>query len=204
MFSYSFLSPRAGSSGIFSSLNNNASRMCHRKQLNAFFVSLFFVLSRSRFVLVTDATRRTDAADEHPRIPTNYDKPFVTYSGEIYKEAAFGGSEVYGQSAGTREGRAGVHLPAPRGECHRLEGDPRRHHAREFHQQHRVQFLHRGHNVSTAACFPPIPHVPSVFVWWWYVRFWSMDREKYSYASFTRLCLHIIITTFLFVTSSNL
>ena len=137
--------------------------MCHRKQLNAFFVSLFFVLSRSRFVLVTDATRRTNgAADENPRIPTNIAEPFVTYSGEIYKEAAFGGSEIYGQSAGARESRSGVHLPPPRRECHRLEGDPSRHHAREFHQQHRLQFLHRGHNVSTAACFPPLPLVPSV------------------------------------------
>lgn len=51
--------------------------MCHRKQLNAFFVSLFFVLSRSRFVLVTDATRRINGADEHPRIPTNIAEPFV-------------------------------------------------------------------------------------------------------------------------------
>lgn len=58
----------------------------------------------------------------------------LLYSGEKYKEAAFGGSEVYGQPAGARQGCVGVHLPASRRERHRLEGDPSRHHERELHQ----------------------------------------------------------------------
>lgn len=108
------------------------------------------------------------------------------YSGEIYKEATFGGSEVYGQSAGAREGGAGVHLPAPRRERHRLEGDPSRHHAREFHQQHRLQFLHRGHNVSTAACFPPLPLVPSDLFGGGMYGVRSLDHDEYSNANCKR------------------
>ncbi|KAH9632824.1 hypothetical protein HF086_005879 [Spodoptera exigua] len=107
------------------------------------------------------------------------------YSGQIYKEAALGGSEIYGQSAGARQGRSGVHLPAPWGECDGLEGHPRRHHAGEFHQQHRLQFLHRGHNVSTAACFPPLPLVP-LFCFGGGIRNLDLRITEYSNASSTR------------------
>lgn len=116
--------------------------------LNAFFVSLFFVLSRSRFVLVTAATSGCDGDQRR----------FQSYSGEIYKEATLSGSEIYGQPAGDRESRARINLPTSRRERYRLEGNPSRHHARELHQQHRLQLLYRGHNVSTAACSPrPYP-----------------------------------------------
>lgn len=88
-----------------------------QKQLKAFFVSLFFcTLSLS---LRGGDGRRLCA---------------VYYSREKYKEAAFGGSPVYGQPAGARQSRPGVHLPVARRERDRLEGDPSRDHARELHQ----------------------------------------------------------------------
>lgn len=108
------------------------------------FVSLFFVLSRSRFVLVSDA----------PTAPLGYLRPC---SRQVYKEAAFGGSAVDGQPARARQSGAGIHLPASGRERYRLEGHSRRHHARKLHQQHRLQLLHRGHNVSTAAKLVPVP-----------------------------------------------
>lgn len=123
--------------------------------LNAFFVCLFFVLSRSRFVLVTDATPGLDGCRRRLK----------KYSGEIYKEATFGGSEIDGQPTGDREGRIRIDLPASRRKRDRLEGDPGRHHARELHQQHRVQLLYRGHNVSTAASFPSLAHFHSSPFW---------------------------------------
>lgn len=119
-----------------------------------FCLSLFCTLSLS--------LRAGDGCDTWTRrLPTALKK----YSGEIYKEATFGGSEIDGQPTGDREGRIRIDLPASRRKRDRLEGDPGRHHARELHQQHRVQLLYRGHNVSTAASFPSLAHFHSSPFW---------------------------------------
>lgn len=85
-------------------------------------------------------------------------RTFKLNSGEIDKEATFGGSPIDGQPAGDRESRLRIDLPASRRERYRLESDSSRHHARELHQQHRVQLLYRGHNVSTALVSPLPSH----------------------------------------------
>lgn len=63
-------------------------------------------------------------------------------SREIDKEATFGGSTLDGQSPSASEGCPRIDLPAVGRERDRLEGDPSRHHARELHQQHRLQLLY--------------------------------------------------------------
>lgn len=71
----------------------------------------------------------------------------ITNSREVHQEAAPRRSSFDGEPARDSQGGSGVHLPAAGWERHRLEGHPRRHHARELHQQHRCELQHRGHHV---------------------------------------------------------
>lgn len=84
---------------------------------------------------------------------------FACRSCQRDQEAAVGRGAEYGQPSGRRQDGAGVHLSAAGRERDGLESYQDRGHARELHQQHRVQLQHGEHHVRPVQCNLSSHHV---------------------------------------------
>lgn len=84
---------------------------------------------------------------------------FACRSCERDQEAAVGRGAEYGQPSSRRQDGARVHLSAAGRQRDRLEGYQDCRHARELHQQHRVQLQHGEHHVRPVQCSQSSPHV---------------------------------------------
>lgn len=84
---------------------------------------------------------------------------FACRSCERDQEAAVGRSAEYGQPSSRRQDGTRVHLSAAGRQRDRLEGYQDCRHARELHQQHRVQLQHGEHHVRPVQSSQSSPHV---------------------------------------------